>query len=153
MSVEPHRPAGYGPVSASVLAGVAYALAVFGVGFGLGAIRILVLTPLLGSAIAVLLEAPFILGASWWLSLKCTSQFHVMALASVRVLMGTVALATLMLTEIGLSVTTFHRPPSEYLQSLMSLPGAIGLGGQLAFASIPLLQAYLGLHRKHTGRH
>jgi hypothetical protein len=48
----------------SAKAGVAYAVAVFAIGFLLGTARILLLAPHVGSTIAVSVEVPLILAAS-----------------------------------------------------------------------------------------
>lgn len=47
-------------------AAVAYALAVFAIGFVLGTIRLLLLVPRLGATIAVSVEMPLILALSWY---------------------------------------------------------------------------------------
>jgi hypothetical protein len=49
----------------SAWAGALYALLVFLIGFILGTIRVLLIAPRLGETIAVLLETPVILGASF----------------------------------------------------------------------------------------
>jgi hypothetical protein len=129
------------PVSAALAAGFVYALAVFAVGCALGAIRILLIAPRFGAAIAVLAETPFMLVASRWVSLECMTQFRVGAPLTARMLMSSVALGTLVSAEIALAAFAFGRSPIEYVQGLWSLPGVLGLLGQIAFASFPLLQA------------
>jgi hypothetical protein len=106
--------------------------------FGTG--RILLLVPHLGETIAVLVEAPFMLMASWWMSRKCVARFKVSATPSRRILMGLVALVTLNTAEIGLAVLAFGKSPMGYFLDFESSAGAIGLSAQLAFASFPLLQ-------------
>jgi hypothetical protein len=113
----------------------------FAVGFALGAIRIWLITPRFGTTIAVLAEAPVILLVSWGVCLKCITHFRVSASVTARALMGFVALATLLTQEVGLSALAFGLSPVEYMVSLRSLPGSIGLSAQIAFASFPLLQA------------
>ena len=51
----------------SAKAGVAYAVTVFAIGFVLGT-RVLLLAPRVGSTIAVSIEVPVILTASWYVS-------------------------------------------------------------------------------------
>jgi hypothetical protein len=58
--------------------------------------------------------------------------------------MGLVAFLILMLAEVSFSKVIFGRPVVEYLASLATLAGAIGLAGQVAFAGFPLMQAMLG---------
>jgi hypothetical protein len=128
-------------ITAPVRAGLVYALVVFAVGFALGAIRIWLVAPRFGATIAVLIEAPFMLAASWWVCLKCTARFRVSACVRARLLMGLVAFATLLAAEIGLAAVAFGQSPADYMLRLRSLPAAIGLWAQIAFASFPLLQA------------
>jgi hypothetical protein len=60
-----------------------------------------------------------------------------------RLVMGLAAFLVLMLAEATLSVVFFGRSVTGYLASLGSLPGAIGLAAQVAFAGFPLAQARL----------
>lgn len=55
--------------------------------------------------------------------------------------MGLVAFAVLMLEEVTLAVLLFGKSVTEYLESLGTVPGAIGLAAQIAFAGFPLLQS------------
>ena len=122
-------------------AGLLYAVLVFGVGFALGTIRVLILVPHLPATLAVLVETPAILAVSWWLSSWCSARFGVERGTGARLTMGIVAFTVLMLEELTLSVVLFARPAGAYLSSLISVPGAIGLAAQVAFAFFPLLQA------------
>ena len=47
-------------------AGALYAIVVFSIGFILGTIRVLLLLPRLGETTAVIVEAPIMLAASWF---------------------------------------------------------------------------------------
>ena len=126
-----------------VLAGLVYATLAFGAGCALGALRALLVVPRAGPTVAVLLELPVILGASWWISRTCAARFQVSRTGAARLVMGAVALAVLTLAELTLSVALFGRPVAEHLVSFTTVPGAIGLAGQLAFGGIPLVQAKL----------
>ena len=126
-----------------VVAGFVYATLAFGAGFALGAIRTLLVVPRVGPTVAVLLEIPLILGASWWISRLCVARFQVSRTVGARLVMGVIAFAVLTLAELTLSVALFGRPVAEYPASLTTVPGAIGLAGQVAFAGIPLVQARL----------
>lgn len=132
-------------------AGLAYAILTFGVGFALGSIRTLLLAPRVGLTLAVLIELPVILGASWWISRLCVTRFQVSRAVAARLLMGVVAFLVLMLAEVALSVAIFGRPVAGYLASFTTLAGAIGLAGQVAFAGFPLVQAGLGSSRAADG--
>jgi hypothetical protein len=56
-----------------------------------------------------------------------------------RILVGAVAFVTLMILEVTLSITLFHRSIGEYVAGLRSSAGSIGFGAQLCFATFPLL--------------
>ena len=120
-------------------AGVAYAVTVFAIGFLLGTARVLLLAPRVGSKIAVLVEAPIILTASWYASRIWMTRLAVGAEIRPRILMGVVAFVTLMMLEVALSIILFHRSMGEYLTELRSPAGAIGIAAQICFAIFPLL--------------
>lgn len=123
----------------SANAGVAYAVTVFAIGFLLGTARVLLLAPRLGSTIAVSVEMPIILTASWYVSSIWMKRLAVGIEIRTRILVGAVAFVTLMILEVGLSISLFHRSIGEYIAELRSLAGAIGLAGQICFATFPLL--------------
>lgn len=125
----------------SAKAGVAYAVTVFAIGFLLGTARVVLLAPRVGSTIAVLVEAPIILTASWYLSRIWMMRLAVGAEIRPRILVGAVAFVTLMILEVALSISLFHRSIGEYLADLRSPAGAIGLAAQICFATFPLLNA------------
>src|SRR5258706_9735691 len=77
----------------SAKAGVAYAVTVFAIGFLLGTARILLLVPYVGSTIAVSVEAPIILTASWYVWRIWMRRLVVSAEIRTRILVGTVAFA------------------------------------------------------------
>lgn len=118
--------------------GLAYATLVFGAGFVLGAIRVIAVAPRAGATTAVLLETPLILGVSWWLAPLCATRFRVSRVLAARLAMGLVAFAILMTAELTLARVLFGRTVPEYLSSLATVPGAIGLAAQVLFASFPL---------------
>jgi small-conductance mechanosensitive channel len=124
-------------------AGFAYAILTFAVGFALGTVRVLLVVPRMGPTVAVLLEVPVILAASWWISRLCVARFKVSRAVAARLVMGLVAFLVLMLAEVTLSALLFGRSVTGYLASLTTLAGAIGLAAQLAFAGFPLIQATL----------
>jgi len=64
--------------------------------------------------------------------------------------MGLVAFASLLAAEIGLAGVAFGQSPVDYVLRLRSLPAAIGLWAQIAFASFPLLQATKGLSAQNV---
>jgi len=58
-------------------AGALYAIIVFLIGFIFGTIRVLLLDPHLGETIAVIIEAPMILAASWFVCRWCVDRLDV----------------------------------------------------------------------------
>jgi len=131
-------------------AGVAYALTVFAIGFLLGTARILLLAPRVGSTIAVSVEAPIILAASWYISRIWMRRLTVSTEIRARILVGAVAFVTLMILEVALSSSLFHRSIGEYLADFRSPAGAIGLTAQICFATFPLLNAVVRGRLGHT---
>lgn len=126
---------------ASVLkAGAAYFALVFLVGFALGTLRVLVIAPRVGETLAVFLEAPLILAASWLASRACVGRLRVRARAPERLAMGAVAFALLMAAELALSGLVFGRSVTDYLAAWRTLAGATGLVAQMGFALIPFVQ-------------
>ncbi len=119
----------------SMLAGLIYALIVFAIGSVIGTIRILVLAPRVGATAAVALELPVMLIASW---LSCSWVVGHFEVAS-RLAMSVVAFVTLMVLELGLSVLIFHRSLREHVSAYATVPGRIGLAGQVVFAIFPIL--------------
>jgi hypothetical protein len=127
------------PLALSAKAGVAYAITVFAIGFLLGTARVLLLAPRVGSTIAVSVEVPIILTASWHVSRLWMKRLAVGAEIGTRILVGAVALVTLMILEVALSISLFHKSIGEYFAGLRSLAGAIGLAAQVCFATFPLV--------------
>ena len=58
-------------------AGALYAIVVFSIGFILGTIRVLLLAPRLGETTAVIVEAPIMLAASWFVCRWCVDRLDV----------------------------------------------------------------------------
>jgi len=83
-------------------AGALYAITVFLIGFILGTIRILLLAPHLGETTAVLVEAPMMLVASWFVCRWWVDRLDVTRTVLARSLTGLVAFLVLMSAEIGL---------------------------------------------------
>jgi hypothetical protein len=122
-------------------AGAFYAIIVFVIGFILGTIRVLLLAPRLGETTAVIIEAPIMLAASWFVCHWCVDRLDVRRTASTRSLMGSVAFVVLMAAEVGLGAA-FGRLLADQLAAYKSPPGAIGLTAQLIFAVFPFIQVW-----------
>jgi len=129
-------------------AGFIYTLGVFVFAFAVGAIRVTLVAPRLGTLLAVIIEAPIVLAVSWRVSLWCTRRFNVSRDARARILMGSAAFTILMLLELGFSVLVFGESVSHYFAKYTSTPGVIGLLMQGCFATLPWIQSRL---RSRTG--
>jgi hypothetical protein len=122
-------------------AGALYFAAVFVAGFALGVVRTLWLAPALGAIGAVAVELPVMLGVSWLVSARILRRAPMSGLQAE--MMGATAFVLLMLAEAGLSVLLAGRSLGEHLALYREPAHQLGLLGQLAFAGIPLLQAWL----------
>ena len=122
-------------------AGALYAIVVFSIGFILGTIRVLLLTPRLGETTAVIIEAPIMLAASWFVCRWCVNWINVRRTVPTRSVMGWVAFLLLMSAEVGLGVV-LGRSLGDQLDSYGYSAGAIGLAAQVIFAMFPVLQVW-----------
>jgi hypothetical protein len=127
-------------MATAIRAGVIYALIVFLIGFIFGTVRVLLLAPHLGATVAVSLEAPIMLIASWFVSRRCLDWLDVPGTVEAGSVMGAVAFAMLISAEFCLAVLAFGRSATEHLASYASVAGAIGLAGQILFATFPVVQ-------------
>jgi len=127
---------------AAIREGIAYAIVVFLIGFGLGTFRVLLLIPQVGETVAVSLETPLMLAASWFVCRWCVDRLDVPRRAGARAVMGVVAFTVLMLAELGLSALVFGQSEAEFAGSYASVPGAIGLTAQMMFAIVPVMQTW-----------
>jgi hypothetical protein len=121
-------------------AGVAYFALVFVLGFVLGTIRVLALTPRIGELASTLMELPIILTAAWIICAWLVKRFALVARWPARLGMGTIAFVLLMMAEAGLSVLVLGNRFEAYLGEFGTPAGVLGLGGQLVYAAFPLLQ-------------
>jgi hypothetical protein len=120
-------------------AGALYAIIVFVIGFILGTIRVLLVAPRLGETTAVIIEAPIMLAASWFVCRWCVDRLDVAATVPAGSLMGLVAFLVLMSAEFGLGAV-LGRSLVDQVAAYGSLAGAIGLAAQVIFATFPVIQ-------------
>jgi len=123
-------------------AGALYALVVFLIGFIFGTVRVLLLAPRLGEIPAVVLETPVMLAPSWFVCRWCVNWLNVPRTFPTRSIVGAVAFVVLMAAEISLAVLVFRRSATESITAYESVPGAIGLAGQIVFAMFPVVQVW-----------
>jgi ABC-type uncharacterized transport system permease subunit len=123
-------------------AGTVYFALVFGAGFILGTLRVLIVTPKLGESVAVALELPVMLALSWVACSWVTARLDVPEKWTVRLSMGAYAFSVLMLAELGISTLMLGRSVLEHLGHYRELPALLGLVAQILFAFFPLLQTF-----------
>lgn len=117
----------------------AYAVSVFAVGFALGTARVLAIAPRLGEGVAVLLELPLMLLASFVLARWAVARWAVPARLGPRAAMGLMAFAILMGLELALSVLLFGNSLQDHLSAYRAPERLLGLAGQIAFGALPAL--------------
>lgn len=125
------------PSFTAIKAGAIYFAAAFALGFVLGTIRVLWLAPNIGEAAAVLAEQPVMLTASWFAARWLIRRQHI-ARPPARLVMGATAFVMLMIAELMLAVSLFGQTPHQWLDGVMTMPGPVGLMGQVVFGLMPL---------------
>jgi hypothetical protein len=129
------------PFLRSTIAGVVYFAVVFAAGFVLGVPRILFVAPRLGESLAVLLELPLMLAFSWGACSWLVARLRVPAKVTARLIMGGTSFAMMMAAELSVTVFMLGLSTAEHLSSYCELPPLLGLVGQVAFATLPLVQS------------
>jgi len=123
-----------------IKAALAYFVTVFGLGFALGTLRVLVIMPRIGETAAVLLELPVMLAASWVAAGWCVRHFAVPVGLPARLAMGVLAFALVMVAELALAVLLFGQSPAEHAEAYRHFAGLAGLAAQFAYALFPALR-------------
>lgn len=126
-------------IGAAATAACVYFALVFAAGFALGVIRTLHLEPRIGGTAAVLVELPIILGFAWIAAGLVVAGFGV-ARGRTRLVMGLVAFALLLGAELAVALFVLERSFGDFLAGFATMPGALGLAGQLAFAAMPVIR-------------
>lgn len=124
-----------------VWAGFLYFLLVFAVGFLIGTVRTLGIEAGLGVGrlMAVVIELPIMLGASWLVAGFVVRRLPVGDGLAPRLAMGGVAFLLLMAAEAGLSVVLMGRTLEAHVALYGEASHGLGLLGQVCFALIPVL--------------
>jgi hypothetical protein len=127
-------------VASKILQGaMLYAASAFAVGFVLGTVRTLWVAPKLGALTAVSLEAPIVIAASWFVYSWIHRFLRLEINWGFALLLGLRAFVYLQFFEIAMFVFFFKRPLGDYMQSLKTPEGTVGLVAQGVFAIVPLL--------------
>ena len=126
----------------AAMAGLAYVLAVFVVGFVLGSARgvAVLMIPGLSPLVLVLAELPIILAVSWIVCGWTIRRWRVPPSRASRANMGLVAFALLMLAEFLLARALFGRDLVTHLSFYTHVEHALGLAGQVVFGLFPMLR-------------
>jgi len=130
------------------MAGVAYFALVFGAGFVLGSIRVPFLVPRLGERIAELIEMPFMLVVICASARFIIRRFVLPTATSVRLGVGLVALALLLVAELLLAVAIQSRSVGEYVASRDRVSGSVYLAMLVLLSVMPLILARVQLARE-----
>lgn len=124
-----------------VKAGTLYFALVFGAGFAFGTIRTLWVVPRLGTRKAELAETPIMLAVSVAAAHWAVQRLSVPSVLSVRLGMGGVALALMLLAEFGLVLWIRGLSIRQYLAARDPVSGTVYYLMLGVFAVLPLLVA------------
>ena len=127
-------------MSDAVKAGIIYSLLVFLVAAMLGSIRQTLLVPWFGTVTAVMIELPIVLAIAWNVCGIVLKNIPVDAAVGPRLIMGATALACVLLEEMALATLAFGQSFATFAGQYLTLPGLMGLAGQVVFALIPLVR-------------
>ncbi len=117
------------------MAAVYFAM-VFGIGFVLGTLRVVLLVPKLGARAAELLEIPvmlvmvFLIGR--WIGHRCQSRSQALSV-------GMLALIMLLGAEVGLAFALFGKTPAEALLEKDPVSGTAYYLALMVFAAMPFV--------------
>lgn len=125
-------------------AGTAYFGLVFVIAFMFGIIRTVLLVPRLGEVAAVVVEAPLVLAVSWWVCGLVIRRLAVPARWQLRLVMGGLAFALLMIAELAVSMLLFGRSAAAHWSGFAAPAAQLGLAAQLLFALFPLWAGHRG---------
>lgn len=122
----------------ALVAGAAYFIALFALGFVLGSIRVLLVVPHWGEMLATLAEVPVMLIAALSICRWVIQRWRVPPASRTRWAMALWFLALLLLFEGALGTLLFGRTMDQQWAALTSPAGLLGLGAQIVAAVFPL---------------
>ena len=117
---------------------------VFGTGFLLGTIRVPLLVPRLGVRYAELLEMPLMFVAILLAARHIVRRFELLTALMLRLRVGFLALAMLLLAELFLAAVLQGRSVGEYVASRDPVSGSVYLAMLLLFALMPAILSRIG---------
>jgi len=133
-------------------AGVLYFAVVFGAGFLLGPIRIVLIVPRLGTRTAELIEAPVMFVVSLVAARWIIRILAVPPTLSQRLTMGGIGLGLMLVAEFALVSWLRGLSLREYLATRDPVAGAVYYLSLVLFAILPLLLARTPEHLPSTNR-
>ncbi|MFN0023678.1 MAG: hypothetical protein ACKVS5_07230 [Parvularculaceae bacterium] len=115
---------------------------IFALGFVLGALRtgLLAAAPEVSRFHAVLVEAPIMLAASWFVCAFVIRRYLASSTLAARAGMGGGAFLLLALSELLLAMWLLGMTPMEHFRSFGEPSRALGLAAQIVFGLFPLIQ-------------
>jgi hypothetical protein len=122
----------------ALIAGTAYFLALFALGFVLGTIRVVFVAPRFGQLAGTFAEVPVMLTAAYLICRWALRHWKVPRTIAIRWAMVLHFLALLFAFETLVGLTLFGRPLSEQWAALVTLAGLLGLSSQLIAALLPV---------------
>jgi hypothetical protein len=125
----------------AIQAGVASFILLFGLGFLLGSLRLLLVQHGFGRTMLVLIELPILLAYAWWVTGWAARRFAVSTAHAVRLVMGGVMFGLLRLSEMLLGAMLMGLSTTAQLAAMATPMGAVELAAQIACAFFPLLHA------------
>lgn len=124
----------------AILTGILFGASMFGAGFCLGTVRVLLLAPAIGEFHAVLVELPLMMIICWRLSTRFVKKLDPFPIFVSSLFMGLFAYATLMLLEVALCLWIFGKTMDETMDDFASPKGRIGISGQVVSSLFPAWQ-------------
>ena len=131
-------------MSRSLFAGLIYFALVFGVGFALGTLRVLVIIPLVGVRTAELIEFPIMLAVSYMAATRVIKWLAVLPTLMGRIEMGAFALILLLAAEFGFVLWLRGMSLAEYFETRDPLTGTIYYVSLIIFAAMPVILVKTG---------
>jgi hypothetical protein len=122
----------------AMIAATVYFLLLFALGFVLGTIRVLAVTPRIGELAATLTEVPLMLTAAYFACRWAIARWHVPSDPAARWAMVLWFLILLLLFETLLGAMLFGRTMAEQWAGLATPAGLVGLSAQIIAALLPV---------------
>ena len=120
-------------------AGVLYFATVFGAGFALGTIRVLLVVPRVGERAAELMEAPVMVAVSFLAARWIVRPFALPPAPSQRLAVGLIALVLMLAFEFGFVLQLRGLTIAEYFATRDPVSGTVYYLSLALFALFPLL--------------